>query len=109
MLRNLGIWKILSADDAHIASSGNVSRAEQRQFPGVGSLIVANEIRIPVCAAQFEVPVRGREPGVDHLGDIDATVSNNQRTWSLLAAVACVALDTDTEEPLFRHPIIIGP
>jgi len=32
-------------------------------------------------------------------------VTKNQHGWRLLAPMACVALDTDTEEPLFRHLI----
>jgi hypothetical protein len=32
-------------------------------------------------------------------------VTNNQRAWRLLAAMACVALDTDAEQPLLRHLI----
>ena len=32
-------------------------------------------------------------------------VTENQHGWRLLAPMACVALDTDTEEPLFRHLI----
>jgi hypothetical protein len=31
----------------------------------------------------------------------------NQDSWRLLAAMACVALDTNAEWPLFRHLIII--
>jgi hypothetical protein len=69
---------------------------------------VANEIRIAVCAAQLEVPVLGREPGVDHLGDADATVLKDQRAWRLLAAMACVTLNTNTDQPLFRHSIHHG-
>ena len=34
-------------------------------------------------------------------------VTKNQRAWRLLAAMACVALDTDSEELLFMHPISI--
>jgi hypothetical protein len=80
-------------------------RAEHRQLPRVGSLIVANEIRIAVCASQFEVPVIGRQPGIEHLRDGDAPISKDQRTWRLLATMAGVALDTDSEEPLFGHPV----
>jgi hypothetical protein len=105
MRRKLDLRKILGADFASIPSSADVARAEQRQFPGIGSLIVADEIRIAVCAPQFEVPVLGREPGVNHLGDVDATVPKDQRVWRLLAAMACVALDTNREELLLRHPI----
>ncbi len=35
-------------DVASVPSSADLSRAEWRQFPGVGSFIVANEIRIAV-------------------------------------------------------------
>jgi hypothetical protein len=80
-------------------------RAKHRQLPGIGSLIVANEICVAVRAPHFEVPVLGREPRVEHLGDIDATVSEYQRPRRLFTAVTCVALDTDIEERFFRHPI----
>jgi hypothetical protein len=82
-------------------------RAEHRQLPRAGSLIVADQIRIAVSAFQFEVPVVGRQPRVDDIRDGDATVSKNQRAWRLLAAVACVALDTNIEEPFFMHLITI--
>jgi hypothetical protein len=52
-------------------------------------------------------PVLGREPRVQHLGDIDTTVSKNQRASPLLAAVTPVALDTNNEEPFFMHLITI--
>jgi hypothetical protein len=96
-------------DVVPIPSSAKVFRAEHRQLPGVGSLIVANDIRIAVCTSQFEVPIVGRQPRVDNIRNGDATVSKNQCAWRLLAAMAGVALDTNREEPLFRHPIIIGP
>lgn len=48
-------------------------------------------------------------PGVDHLRDGDATVSRNQCAWRLVAAMACVALDANGEEPLFVHSVTIGP
>jgi hypothetical protein len=88
--------------------SSNVFRAEQRHLPHVRSLIVADEIRITVCASQCEVPVVGRKPRVEHFGHGDATVTKDQCAWCLLAAVACIALDTDTEQRLFGHPIIIA-
>ena len=55
------------------------------------------------------MPIIGLEPGVDHLGDVDVTVPEDQRTWRLLAAVARVALDANAEQLLLRHPLIIGP
>jgi hypothetical protein len=66
---------------------------------------VANEIRIAVGASQFDVPVVGRQPRGDNFRDGDATVSKNQCAWRLLAAMACVALDVNGEEPLFMHPV----
>ena len=70
---------------------------------------MADEIRIAVCASQFEVPVVGRQPRVEHFRDGDAPVPKNQRAWRLLAAMACVALDTNGEEPFFMHRITIRP
>ena len=66
---------------------------------------MANEISMTVCAHQFEVAVVGCKPCVKHLGDVDATVSKNQRAWRLLAAVARVALDTNWEGSFLLHPI----
>jgi hypothetical protein len=73
-----------------IPSSVNASRAEHRQLPGAGRLIVADEIRVAVRASQFEGPVVGRQPRVEHFRDGDATISKNQRAWRLLAAVASI-------------------
>jgi hypothetical protein len=84
-----------------------VFRAEYLQLPAAGTLIVANEIRIAVCASQFEVPVVGRQPRGDNFRDGDATVSKNQCAWRLLAAMARLALDAAGEKPLFRHPVTI--
>jgi len=71
--------------------------------------IVANDIRVAVVASQFEVPVIRRQPGVDKLRDGNATVSENQCAWRLLAAMARVALDTNSEEPVFMHQLTIEP
>src|SRR5437762_7647056 len=51
-----------------IPSSANAFRSEHRELPGVGSLIVADEIRITVCAFQLEISVVGRQPGVEYFG-----------------------------------------
>jgi hypothetical protein len=88
-----------------IPSSANAFRSEHRELPGVGSLIVANEIRITVCASQLEISVVGRQPGVEYLRDGYPTVTKNQRAWRLLAAMAGVALNTNAKQPLFTHLI----
>src|SRR6266705_3162647 len=88
-----------------IPSSANAFRSEHRELPGVGSLIVADEIGITVSAFQLEISVVGRQPGVEYLRDGYPMVTKNQRAWRLLAAMACVALNTDAEQPLFRHLI----
>jgi hypothetical protein len=64
---------------------------------------VADEIRITVCAFQLEISVVGRQPGVEYLRDGYPMVTKNERAWRLLAAMACVALDADAEQTLFRH------
>src|SRR5688572_7442979 len=79
--------------------------AEHRQLPDAGSLIVAHQVRIAVGNFQFEVPVLGCQPRVEHLRDGDATVTKNQRAWRLLAAMAGIALHANTQEPLLTHRI----
>jgi hypothetical protein len=93
--------------DFRAHSSANVFGAEHRQFPGVGSLVVANEIRIAVGASEFEVPVVGRQPRIEHLRDGDSTVTKNHCARRLLAAMACVALDANNEELFFMHPTVL--
>jgi hypothetical protein len=66
---------------------------------------VADEIRITVCAFQLEISVVRRQPGVEYFRDGYPTTTKNQRAWRLLAAMACVALNIDAEQPLFRHLI----
>jgi hypothetical protein len=90
-----------------IPSSVNALRAEQRQLPGVGALTVADEIRVAVRASQFEVPVVGRQPGVKHFRDGDATISENHRAWRLLAAVTCITLDANPQQLPLSHRIIV--
>jgi hypothetical protein len=70
---------------------------------------VADEIGITVSASQLEVPVVGRQPGVEDLRDSDATVTKNQCAWRLLATMTCVALDINDEEPLLTHLITMRP
>src|SRR5439155_8901050 len=62
-----------------IPSSADAFRSEHCELPGVGSLIVADEIRITVCAFQLEISVVGRQPGVEYLRDGYPTVTKNQR------------------------------
>jgi hypothetical protein len=95
------------ADVLLMPSSVDALRAEHRQLPAVGALIVADEIGVVVRSSQFEVPVVWRQPGVEHFGDGDATISKNERAWRLLAAVACVALDTNAKQLSLSHRIIV--
>jgi hypothetical protein len=61
----------------------------------------------PSRASQCEVPAVVRQPGADNLRDGDATVSKNQCAWRLLAAMARVALDANSGQPLCVHPVTI--
>jgi hypothetical protein len=94
---------------ALISSVANALRSEHRQLPRVGSFVVTDEIRVTVCAFEFEISIVGREPSVDHLRDGDATVTEDQRAWRLLAPMAGVALDTNGENALSRHPSPLPP
>src|SRR4029079_6903512 len=77
------------------SSSGSINalRAEHRQLPGVGSLVVADQIRVAVCAFQLEVAVVRCQPGVEHSRNRDAPIAEDERAWRLLAAMAGIALD----------------
>jgi hypothetical protein len=92
-------------DVLRVPSSAKAFRTEHRELPGVGSLIVADEIRITVCAFQLEISGVGRQPGIEYLRDEYPMVTKNHRAWRLLAAMARVALNTDAEQPLVRHLI----
>jgi hypothetical protein len=93
---------------AVISSFATALRSEHRQVPRVGSFVVADEIGVTVFACEFEISIV-REPSVDYLRDGDATVTEDQRAWRLLAPMASVALDSNGENALSRHPIIIRP
>ena len=67
---------------------------------------MAHEIRIAISASQFEVPVVGCQPCVEYLDDVDASVSKDQRAWRLLAAMAGVAFDSNSEGAFIMHLII---
>jgi hypothetical protein len=92
-----------------ISSFATALRSEHRQLPRVGSFVVTDEIGVTVFACEFEISIVKREPSVDHLRDGDATVTEDQRAGRLLAPMAGVALDTNGENALSRHPIIIRP
>ena len=64
---------------------------------------MADEIRITVCAFQLEVPVAGCQPRVEHFRNGDAPVTEDQRAWRLLAAMAGVTLDANAEEAFFSQ------
>jgi hypothetical protein len=82
-------------------------RAEHPQLLGVGSLIVAEEIRVAVRASQFQAPVVGRKPRVEHFRDGDPMISKNQYAWRLLAAMTCMAVDANAKRLLLSHRIIV--
>jgi hypothetical protein len=88
------------------SSSVNAFRSEHRQLPGVGSFVVADEIRVAVRASQLEVPAVGRQPRVEQFRNGNAPVTQDQRAWHLLAAVACIAFDANADRLSVSHRII---
>jgi hypothetical protein len=81
---------------------------EHRQFPDVRLRVMADEIRTSIFDLQLEVSVVGCQPCVKHLRDGEATAANYQCARRLLAAMTGVAIDLESEQPLFRHMSIIG-
>jgi hypothetical protein len=63
---------------------------------------VADQIRVAVCAFQLEVPV-GCQPRVEYFRNADPPVTEDQRAWRLLAAMAGIALDANAEEAFFTQ------
>ena len=59
---------------------------------------MADQIRVAVCAFQLEVPVVGCQPRVEYFCNGDTPVTEDQRAWRLLAAMAGVTLDANAEE-----------
>ena len=64
---------------------------------------MADQIRVAVCAFQLEVPVVGCQPRVEYVRNGDAPVTEDQRAWRLLAAMAGVTLDANAEAAFFRQ------
>ena len=64
---------------------------------------MADQIRVAVCAFQLEVPVVGCQPRVEYFRNADAPVTEDQRAWRLLAAMAGVTLDANAEEAFFSQ------
>jgi hypothetical protein len=65
---------------------------------------ISDSSALNLVPSQLEVPLVGREPGVDNFRNGNATVFEDQRAQRLLAAVSCVAVDANGKEP-FIHPI----
>jgi hypothetical protein len=55
---------------------------------------MADDVCIPVITTQLEIPVIGREPGVEHLLDLDPPAIDVYDTRLFFAAMAGVAFDT---------------
>jgi hypothetical protein len=66
----------------------------------------ADEICVAVRASQFEVPAIGRQPRVEQFRNRNAPVTQDQRAWRLLAAVACIAFDANANRLSVSHRII---
>jgi len=93
----------VAAFERSVTASVSALRAEHRQLPGVGALVVTDQIRVAVCAFQLEVAVVRCQPRIEHFRNRDAPITEDERAWRLLAAMAGIALDANPQETLFRQ------
>ncbi len=64
---------------------------------------MTDQIRVAVGAFQLEVPMVGCQPRIEHFRNRDAPITEDERAWRLLAAMAGIALDANAEEAFFRQ------
>jgi hypothetical protein len=72
---------------------------EHRQLPRVGRVAVADDIHIAIVPFDFEIAMVRRQPAVEHFYDLDAPLTDDERARRFVAAVPCVALDTNHRPP----------
>jgi hypothetical protein len=58
---------------------------------------VPQQVGIPVIPLNFEVPVIGREPLIEHGNHADGASADRQPAGSLFAAMACVTLNVNRQ------------
>ncbi|OFW09229.1 MAG: hypothetical protein A3H96_05800 [Acidobacteria bacterium RIFCSPLOWO2_02_FULL_67_36] len=62
-----------------------------------------HEIDVAVPPLQLEVPVVGVEPLVQHFGDLDASLAEQQRAGRFLATMSRIAFHADFERQISHH------
>jgi hypothetical protein len=73
---------------------------ERRELPSIGGDVVTQDVKISPRVFDFEVPVIGRQPAIDNLGDLDEPLPETEPSRRLLATIAGVALDIHCEQGL---------
>src|SRR6266540_2170935 len=67
-----------------------------------------HQVDVAVIAAQFEIPVIGREPLIEDARHDDAPVAERDGARRLLAAMSRIAFDLDGKQPV-RHASTLAP
>lgn len=67
---------------------------EHRQFPHVGLRVVPDDVDVAIVPFHFEVPMIGRNPGVQHFINDDSSLANVNDPRRFLATMARIALDS---------------
>jgi hypothetical protein len=65
--------------------------------PAVGFNVMAQDIQIISGTTDFEIAVIGIQPAIDHLGDLNQTLTKIKLPWGFLAAVSRIADHSDLE------------
>jgi hypothetical protein len=71
---------------------------DPRQLPSIGGNVVTQDVEIVLGVLDLEVPVIGRQPPVDNVGDLDLALPKPEPSRRLLATIAGVALDINNRE-----------
>jgi hypothetical protein len=65
--------------------------------PAVGFNVMTQDIQIISGTTDFEIAVIGIQPTIDHLGDLNQTLTEIKSPWGFLAAVSGIADHSDLE------------
>ena len=69
-----------------------------RNFPPNGHDIVTQDVEIAVSVLHLEVPMIGREPLVEHVGDFNFPIAHSETARRFFSTMACITLNVRSKE-----------
>jgi hypothetical protein len=107
-----GTGSELSAFDAHFLSVGeglrNILPLKHRQFPGIASLVQAQDVEIAVVASELIVTIIPSWPSIDCFDDFDDAPVEPDALGLLDTGIVGVALDLDLHGRQAKSAISAG-